>query len=98
MGKQLIASILYVINEVELSSYRFLSWRANKSKKQPQLVKLGVDREGGNLNREEKATGKEKVFLTLLDLSSTSQGQSVDWFPNRLSRLARASTNSTFWP
>ena len=94
----MIASVLYVINEVELSIYRFLSSGAKKSKKQPQLVKLAVDQEGGNFNREEKATGKEKVFLTLLDLTSTSQGQSVDWFPNRLSRLARASTNSTFWP
>ena len=49
---------------MELSIYRLLSSRAKKSKKQPQLVKLGVDQEGGNFNREEKATGKEKVFDT----------------------------------
>ena len=48
--------------------------------------------EGGNLNREEKATGKERVFLTLFDRTSTGQGQLVDRFPNRLSRLAIAST------
>ena len=43
MGKKLITSVLYVINEVELSIYRFLSSGAKKSKRQPQSVKLGVD-------------------------------------------------------
>ena len=32
MGRQLIASVLYVINEVELSIYRFLSSGAKKVK------------------------------------------------------------------
>ena len=44
MGKQIDAGILLLINEVELSSYRFLTSGAKKTKKQPQLVKLGVDR------------------------------------------------------
>ena len=35
MGRQLIASVLYIINEVELSIYRFLSLGAKNSKKQP---------------------------------------------------------------
>ena len=43
VGRQLIASVLYIINEVELSIYRFLSLGAKKSKRQPQPVELGVD-------------------------------------------------------
>ena len=35
VGRQLIASVLYVINEVGLSMYRFLSLGAKKTKKQP---------------------------------------------------------------
>ena len=35
MGRQLNANVLYVINEVELSIYRFLTSGANKNKKQP---------------------------------------------------------------
>ena len=42
-----------------------------------------VDRERENLNRERKATGREKVFFTLLDWTSTNQGQPINWFPNR---------------
>ncbi|RVW90253.1 hypothetical protein CK203_036778 [Vitis vinifera] len=52
-----------------------------------------VDREGWNLNREEEATGRERVFLALLDRTLTKQGQLVDRFPNRLSLLARALTD-----
>ena len=37
-------SVLYVINEVELSIYRFLSSGVKISKRQPRLVELGVDR------------------------------------------------------
>ena len=44
MGRQLIASVLYLINEVGLSMYRFLSLGAKKTKKQPQSVELGVNR------------------------------------------------------
>ena len=43
MSKQINAGILLLINEVELSIYRFLSSGAKKIKKQPQLVKLGID-------------------------------------------------------
>ena len=39
----MIASVLYVINEVELSIYRFLSLGAKNSKREPRLVELGVD-------------------------------------------------------
>ena len=53
----MIVSVLYIINEVELSIYRFLSSGAKKSKRQPRLVELGVDREEWNLNQEEEATG-----------------------------------------
>ena len=35
VGKQLIASVLYVINEAELLIYRFLTSGAKKNKKQP---------------------------------------------------------------
>ena len=69
---------------------------------QVTIVSIGprpeVDREGGNLNQERKDTKKERVILTLLDRTSTAQGQPVNWFPNQLSRLARASTDSAFWP
>ena len=44
MVRQLNASVLYIINEVELSIYRFLTLEAKKNKKQSQLVKLEVDR------------------------------------------------------
>ena len=44
MSRQLNASVLYVINEVELSIYRFLTSGAKKNKKLPQLAELGVDR------------------------------------------------------
>ena len=57
VGRQLNASVLYIINEVELSIYRFLISGAKKNKKQSQPVKLGIDREGGCFNREKKATG-----------------------------------------
>ena len=42
-----------------------------------------VDQEGGNLDWERKATGRERVFLTLLDWILIEQGQPVDRFPNR---------------
>ena len=44
MGRQLITSVLYIINEVEFSIYSFLSSGAKESKKQPQPIELGVDR------------------------------------------------------
>ena len=44
VDRQLIASVLYIINEVELSIYRFLTLGAKKNKRQPQSVELGVDR------------------------------------------------------
>ena len=40
----MIASVLYVINEVELSIYRFLSTEDKKSKRQSLPIELGVDR------------------------------------------------------
>ena len=57
VGRQLIASVLYVISEVKLSIYRFLTSGAKKNKKQLKSIELGVDREGGYLNREGKVTG-----------------------------------------
>ena len=44
VGRQINASVLFLINEVELSIYRFLTSGAKKIKKQPQPVELGVDR------------------------------------------------------
>ena len=41
VGKQINASVLMLINEVELSIYRFL---ASRTKKQPRSIKLGVNR------------------------------------------------------
>ena len=41
MGRQLIASVLYIINEVEVSIYSLLSLEAKKTKKQSQPVELG---------------------------------------------------------
>ena len=43
VGKQVNACVLYLINEVEFSIYRFLTLGAKKNKKQPQPVELGVD-------------------------------------------------------
>ena len=39
MGRQINTSVLLVINEVELSTYRFLTSGAKKIKKQPQSGK-----------------------------------------------------------
>ena len=39
----MIASVLYVINEMELSIYRFLSSEAKNNKKQPPPIELRVD-------------------------------------------------------
>ncbi|WKA03081.1 hypothetical protein VitviT2T_021213 [Vitis vinifera] len=47
-----------------------------------------VDREEGYLDREGKTARCEKVFLALLDLTSTGQGEPVNWYLGRLSRLA----------
>ena len=44
MGRQINATVLLFINEVEFSIYRFLTLGAKKNKKQSQLVKLEVDR------------------------------------------------------
>ena len=44
MGRQKNVGVLYPINEVELSIYKFLTLGAKKIKKQPQPVELGVDR------------------------------------------------------
>ena len=44
VDRQLIASVLYIINESKLSIYRFLSLGTKNSKKQPQLVEPWVDR------------------------------------------------------
>ena len=82
MFRQINAGVLCLINEVELSIYRFLTSGAKKNKKQPQPIKLGVDqftsclsiqcfgrlpflrpdldRERGYLDREGKATGRER--------------------------------------
>ena len=43
MGRQINLGVFLLINEVELSIFRFLTSGAKKIKKQPQLVKLGVD-------------------------------------------------------
>ena len=124
VGRQLIASVLLFINEVELLIYRFLSSGVKNSKRYPQPVELWVDRitshwalnaltgyrclgqtsTGPRPGRVWTSTGKRRIlderecFLTLLDRSSIGQSQPVDWFPNRLSRLAIASTDWAFWP
>ena len=43
VGRQLNAVVLYLINELELSIYRFLTFGAKKIKKQSQPVEFGVD-------------------------------------------------------
>ena len=43
MGRQLNASVLYIINEVEFSIYRFLTSGAKKNKKKSQPVELGIN-------------------------------------------------------
>ena len=43
MGRQINLGVFLLINEVELSIYTFITSGAKKTKKQPQLVKLGVD-------------------------------------------------------
>ena len=43
VGKQINADVLLLINEVELSIYRFLTLRAKETKKQPQPIELVVD-------------------------------------------------------
>ena len=67
MGRQINAGVLYLINEVELSIYRFLTSGAKKNKKQPQPIELGVDidREGGHLNREGRLLEERECFYTL---------------------------------
>ena len=82
MGKQLNASVFYLINEVKLLIYKFLTSRAKKNKKQPQPVELEVNRVTSrlsiqyfgklllprpDLDREGKTIGREIVFLTLID-------------------------------
>ena len=42
-GIQINPGVLYLINEVELSIYRFLTSGAKKIKKQSQPVELGVN-------------------------------------------------------
>ena len=44
VGKQINASVLLLINEVELSIYRLLTLGAKKTKSHPQPIELGVDR------------------------------------------------------
>ena len=44
MVRQINAGVLLLINEVELSIYRFLTLGAKKTKKEPQPVELRVDR------------------------------------------------------
>ena len=43
VGKQINSSVLFIINEVELSIYRFQTSGAKKTKKQPQSIELGID-------------------------------------------------------
>ena len=43
VGKQINTVVLLLINEVELSIYRFLTSGAKKTKKQSQPIELGVD-------------------------------------------------------
>nr|CAN81433.1 hypothetical protein VITISV_010698 [Vitis vinifera] len=93
VGRQLIASVLLSINEVELSIYRFLSLGAKNSKRL-SLPRPDLDHEENHLDREEMAIGRERKFCASLNRSSTEQGQPVDRFPNRLSRLAIASTEN----
>lgn len=57
-----------------------------------------IDQEVGNLNREEQATGWERVFLALLVWKSIGLGEPVDRFPNRLNQLRAPSTRSTILP
>ena len=59
MGRQINASVLYIINEVELLIYRFLTSRAKKNKKQSQSVELGIDRFTNIKLLQLDLTGKE---------------------------------------
>ena len=63
MGRQLNANVLYVINEVELSIYRFLTSGANKNKKQPSstgsLVVRAFNVLAGYRCFDRMSTGKE---------------------------------------
>ena len=43
LGKQINAGVLLLINEVELSIYKFLASRVINAKKQSQSVELGVN-------------------------------------------------------
>ena len=57
-----------------------------------------VNLEGRYLDRGRKFYWKkERVFFALLDRTSTGKGQLVDRYPGRLSRLASASTSSSFF-
>ena len=44
MGKQINIGVIFLINEVELSIYRFPISGAKKTKKQPQSIELGGNR------------------------------------------------------
>ena len=43
VGRQINASVLLLINEMELSIYRFLTPGPKKNKRQPQPIELGVN-------------------------------------------------------
>ena len=44
VGRQLNVGVLFLINEVKLSIYRFLTLGAKNAKKQPRPIELRVDR------------------------------------------------------
>lgn len=80
-----------LINEVELSIYRFLTLGAKKSKSGLDQLSWGLigsltvgafnawqvtvtfDWEDKSLDRERKATGRERVFFASLDWTSTKE-------------------------
>ena len=78
MGRQLIASVLYVINEVELSIYRFISSGAKNNKRQPQPLSLGLT---GSL-----AVGAFNALVGYCCLDRTSTG---GWLGKRESQSRR---------
>ena len=73
VGRQLIASVILFINEVELLIYRFLSSGVKNSKRYPRSVELWVDwiTSRWALNA---LTG-----YRCLDRTSTGKGVNLDW-------------------
>ncbi|RVW65816.1 hypothetical protein CK203_007410 [Vitis vinifera] len=58
------------------------------------LPRSDLDQEENYLDREEKATGRERKFCATLDRSSTGQGQPIDRFPNRFAMASASGKRS----